>query len=277
MRNCFLRLKCLMMIMSIIGLTLCLTLGILFLPFGNRVYTYEDGNSFQLYVFQSALPRYQSYNQCVLPMSFFSQESTSDEPGLRWSNIGDADLTRIDIQHPAGCDAKELSWRIQLLPYCAMLPDISQILSQVFKHENAKGNTSRQHLLETPPRFHVFGWDYEASLFLMLPPSTPDSTPVIVGVKTALFNWYENGDIELWNLLNDATDDTKLYEVRSDKIVLCDKGDSSVPLLAADGNVYFIPVTTTVGIFKKIVDSEKIKTLRLKKHRLNGVLTSFYE
>jgi len=271
MQNCFLRLKYLM-IMGIIGLTLCFALELLYRMFP-RIHTFEDANSTWLsFTMKAALLAYQIENGHFPHASFFSEESSSGEPGLMQRN-NEYDF-RVDIRHPIGCNAREFSWRVQLLPFFYLSHEIDEILAQVFHHDYINRNELQYNLLEPPDCFRFRGRDHVASLLLMIPPFIHDQMPVILGVKRAQFNWYENGDIELWKMLNAMPDNAKLYEVRNDKIVLCDREDTSVPILAADGKVYFIPVTTNIGMLKKIADAKKIQTLHQKQR---GRITVFSE
>ena len=106
----------------------------------------------------------------------------------------------------------------------------------------------------------------------MLPSLSLVQLPVIVEVKNAEFHWHNCEDFDFWNLLNALPNTNKLYEVRDNKFIFCDANDFSVLILAPDENIYFLPVTTTVGTFKKIINIEKIKTLQKTKR---GKLTYF--
>ena len=270
--RCFLRLKS-TMILCIVLVALFLGFCLFYAQYGTgHVHPPENHNKVWLSLLKNALLRYHLDNEHFPPISSFSQESTQDLTGFMLTETSNFD--GIDIRHPTGSDAREFSWRVQMLPYLKHSPQSGQILAQISRHADMKGSKSLQYLTETPDCFRIrmYSNDYESSLILMLPPSIPNQMPVLVGVRRALFNWYENGDIELWNMLNAMPDNAKLYEVRNDILVLCDENGRFVPLLAADGNVYCVPVTTTVGMLKDIIDAEKIKELQ---QTTNGRVTYF--
>ena len=123
-----------------------------------------------------------------------------------------------------------------------------------------------------PTCYRVEDDSSSTSLFFMIPSPKSGEQPTIVGVKKAQFHWYDNKDILLLELINTQPPDKKLYEVVSGDITLCNLNDSSVLVLASDGEIYYLPITTTVDIFKKLFDNHSIKMLNQTK---KGKLTYF--
>ena len=172
-----------------------------------------------------------------------------------------------------------ISWRAQILLSAYHIDVVSLDKREIYDMYNIECGDYRAllHKLSVSQFaenvFKIHGLTNTKSCYIMIPPTVPDQYPVIVGVKKVSFDWIDCGDCDFWHLLVDSPYESKLYEVRNDRFVFCEVNDLFVPVLAPDKGIYLVPVTTDVGIFKKIVDATKFKSLQKIKQ---GHITSFH-
>jgi hypothetical protein len=165
-----------------------------------------------------------------------------------------------------------VSWRVLLLPYLGKNLLYDQIMSNTIDNSELCRDVNQM-----PENYRWYGnndsrTSQTSAAFILIPSSEPTRQPTVVMVRRANFCWTENGDACLLKLISEADENKKLYEISSAEISLCDI-DDKVVILAPDGEIYFLPPSTNVETFKKIIDANKIKTLNKKR---KGALTYFH-
>jgi hypothetical protein len=207
-----------------------------------RVYSFENANYFNISQIKLALLKYCSDND------HFPSISTCNDA---FSGV---------------------SWRVLLLPYFGKEILYDQVMSNTIDSSELCRDVNQM-----PEYYHWYGNnDSRVSLtsatFILIPSSEPTKQPTVVMVRRANFCWIEDGDACLSKLISEMDANKKLYDITSAEISLCNI-DDKVVILAPDGEIYFLPTSTSVDTFKKIIDTDKIKRLNKKR---KGIFTYFY-
>ena len=165
------------------------------------------------------------------------------------------------------------SWRVRLL----WMYDGPGMYDRIINAENIDFS---QEPMEMPRWFEyptISSWRaIKSSCIFMIPPLSFDQLislagpssptklyPIFVGVSFSQYNWmYEDGDWALWHLLNEMPDNSKLTELRNEQFVLCEAVDKVITVSTSEGEVLDIPVTTTIGEFKRIIGIERIEQFK---------------